>query len=103
MSSEADPADDEFMLISVLDLPNNQSMLCVGTGGTLTVQSTSGGRVKGTYNATAGCIDPTDFHEVDVTLTGNFDATQSTDLDLPNASRTSETRAQVLRVRTAGR
>jgi hypothetical protein len=75
--SEADQRPDEFGLIATLSVANAEGLLCFGTGGTLTVQAAGGGRVRGTYTATASCLDTSDMDEVPVTLTGTFDAVEN--------------------------
>jgi hypothetical protein len=95
-SSDGDLADDDFVLISVLETTGGQSMLCFATGGTVTVQSTSGGRVKGNYNAQAGCLDPSNFErDVTVTLSGSFDAIEGSRVTVPSSARLGATGAGV--------
>jgi hypothetical protein len=74
--SEADQRPQDFGLMATLDVANADGLLCFGTGGTLTVESTGGGRVRGRYNATASCLDTAAMDEVPITLTGTFDAVE---------------------------
>jgi hypothetical protein len=102
VGGDADPTADEFVIMSFMEVVNGQPMLCFGTGGTLTVQSSSGGRVKGSYTAQAGCLGPSDLAtEVPVTLTGTFDATESSRLTVPGGAMFS--RARLARTAAARR
>lgn len=87
-TGEADPSADQFVLVAVMAGSGGQSLVCAGTGGTLTVQSTSGGHVKGSYTAPARCVDAANpTAEVAVTLSGSFDAVGGTQISLPGGAR----------------
>jgi len=75
--SDAAQRPEEFGLVAMLDGANAEGLLCFGTEGTLTVQSASGGRVKGTYAAKASCLDTSSMGEVAVSLAGTFDAVEN--------------------------
>lgn len=85
---EGEIADDQFAIVGIMDMPGGGGMFCAGTVGTLTVQSASGGHVKGSYNTQASCLDPADAeHPRAVTLSGAFDAIEGTRLTIPSVAR----------------
>ncbi len=88
LDSAADPTPDEFMIISITETAGGQPMLCMGSAGTLTVESVSGGRMKGSYNTPATCVDPSNpDREVAATLAGSFEARENTRLTVPGLAR----------------
>ena len=82
---------DAFTLTAVLRSGTGVSvpLVCAGTGGQFTVASVGGGRLKGTYNATAACYDPANPERTStVTLSGSYDAVNGTKLvHLPGTAR----------------
>ncbi len=94
--SETEARPEDFVLMAVFEAGSaTNPMVCIGTGGTLTIQSTSGSRMKGSYTAQADCVGNTE-QTTTVTLTGTFDAIEGTRMNLPGSAsaRIGELRAR---------